>query len=249
MSLISIAVIAIMATRSRIAFSATSEQHAKKIENVLDKLEQRLLDKEASPLTFEEEQKPAAAKSDPARTTQKYSPKSPARVTGQTPGGKNLQELQKKINEYDNRIEILESDLRKMRASVYEGSVADNQIMLEIRAGNTSKFIIRTVTARLDGNILYTQLDPAGLWMPTRSIPVFYGPLQPGEHRMDVAATLAPLSEDGLELPTWKQKAVQQSFSFTIPDGKVRKNLIIEINDTKGDGSQPVASLVEAPAK
>jgi hypothetical protein len=235
------------------ALAATDKKKPKnadqKIENVLDTLEKRLLDKEASPLTLDEEATASAPSHNARGSSQKYSPKGPAGIVGQTPKGKNIQELQRKINEYDNRVEILEADLRKLRSGVYEASATDNQILLEVKAGNATKFIIRTLTARLDGNTLYNQLDPAGLWMPTRSIPVFFGPLQPGEHRLDVTAMLAPLNQNGLEMPTWNQKGLQQSFSFAVPDGKMRKTISIEINDAKGDGSQPMAKMTEVETK
>jgi hypothetical protein len=231
------------------AEAASTETQANKIENVLDKLEQRLIDKESSPLTFDESETAKSPEKVPAKAKQRYAPKSAARISGQTPSGRNIQELQKKLGEYDTRVDLLEADVRKLRAGVYEDSATDNQVMLEIKAGNESKFIIRTLHARLDGNTLYNQMDAAGLWMPTRSVPVFFGPLQPGEHRVDISATIAPLSGDGLEMPSWKQKSLQQSFSFSLSDGKARKSITIEINDSKGDGSQPVAKLAEADIK
>lgn len=238
--------LAVMAPGAR---AEPAEAQAKKIENVLDKLEKRLIDKESSPLTFDETENVKTPGKGLAKAKQKYSPKSSAKISGQTPSGRNIQELQKKLSEYDTRVDLLEADVRKLRAGVYEDSATDNQVILEIKTGNESKFIIRTLHARLDGNTLYNQLDSAGLWMPTRSVPIFFGPLQPGEHRVDISATIAPLSRDGLEMPTWKQKGLQQSFSFAVTDGKARKSITIEINDSKGDGSQPVAKLAEADIK
>lgn len=232
------------------ALAANKETQSKKIENVLDKLEQRLIDKESSPFTTEEEENTEEKQVKNNKTpTQTYSSKKPSTIKGQTPNGKNLQELQKKLNEYDNRIESLESDLRKIQANVYEGSTVDNQVSIEVKAANSSKFIIRTVTAKLDGNVLYNQLDPAGLWVPARVVPIYFGPLQPGEHRIDLTATIAPLSEDGLELATWKQKSLQQSFTFKVEEGKQRRTVALEIDTPKGADSRPIAKLLEAETK
>ena len=152
--------------------AANSESQAKKIETVLDKLEKRLIDNEDKPFNLNDEVTPNNSLGRESTAKQKYAPKSPAKIDGQTPGGKNLQEIQKKISEYDNRIEILDADMKKLRADIYDNSSTENQIMIEIRTEQTSKFIIRTLIARLDGNTLYNQLDPAGLWMPTRSIQI-----------------------------------------------------------------------------
>ncbi len=228
----------------------TTDTQGKKIESVLDKLEKRLIDREASPFTEDEDlaiKSPKSKKDSPAK--EYYQPKTPGKIKGNTASGKNLQEVQKKINEYDSRIEILESDLRRLRAGVYEGSVTDNQVMLDVKTSKDAKYIIRTLTTKLDGNTLYNQLDPAGLWMPSREVPVFYGPLQPGDHRVDISATIAPLSPEGLEIPTWQHKSLQQSFSFNIPDGKIRKTVTIEIAEPKTSGSHPVAKMTEADTK
>jgi hypothetical protein len=233
------------------AMAATAaDTQSKKIENVLDKLEKKLIDRESSPFTEEEDLSLKSQQTDKGSAAkQTYEPKSPGKIKAGTPSGKNLSEIQKRINEYDGRLEVLESDLRRLRAGVYEGSVTDNQIMLNVKTANDAKHIIRTLTTRLDGNTLYNQMDPAGLWMPAREIPIFYGPLQPGEHRIDLSATIAPTTSEGIELPTWQHKSVQQSFSFTVPDGKARKNIVIEISDPKSSGSHPVAKLVEEDRK
>jgi hypothetical protein len=249
-SLLSAVFIALVLTGEFALSAGTADVQSKKIENVLDKLEKRLIDREGSPFTEEEDlslKNPKTEKGSAAKES--YTPKSPGQIKGSTPSGKNLQEIQKKINEYDQRVEILESDLRRLRAGIYEGSVTDNQVMLNVKTANDAKYIIRTLTTRLDGNTLYNQLDPAGLWMPAREIPIFYGPLQPGEHRIDLSATIAPVTLEGLELPTWQHKSVQQSFSFNIPDGKVRKSILIEISEPKTAGSHPIAKLTEDDRK
>lgn len=235
-----------------VAIAVTPDKSSEKLDSVLEKLEKRLIDREADPLTQSEEndtknQKPD--KQSDKNPTQKYAPKAAAKVSAQTPAAKNIKEIQSKINEYDNRIEILESDLRRLRSSIYDASVTDNQVMLEVKSNDSSNFIIKTLTARLDGSTLYDQSEGSGLWMPSRSIPLFFGPLKPGDHQLEILATIAPAASSGVESPTWKNKSLQQSLSFAIPDGKSRKHLSIEITDQGNDGSKPVAKLTEGDLK
>ena len=244
--------LAIFCPLMTVALAVTPDKSSEKLDSVLDKLEQRLIDREADPLTQSEEnaaKKPKSDKQSGKNPTQKYAPKAAAKVSGQTPAAKNIKEIQSKINEYDNRIEILESDLRRLRSSIYDASVTDNQVMLEVKSNDGSNFIIKTLTARLDGSTLYDQSEASGLWMPSRSIPLFFGPLKPGDHQLEVVATIAPAASSGLESPTWKNKSLQQSFNFAIPDGKARKHLSIEITDQGTDGTRPVAKLTEGDLK
>jgi hypothetical protein len=230
------------------AKAKSTEAHAKQIETVLDKLEQRLIDKESSPLTLEEAEQASKTKSNEPKRIQKFVPKASGKIKGNTPSGKNLQELQRNLNEYDNRIEILESDLRKLGSSVQEAAATDNQVALEIRTANDSKIMIRTLTATLDGNTLYSQVDPAGLWMPARAIPLFYGPLQPGSHKIEINGFISPSTDLTPSGPSWRQKSIKQSFSFDVPEGKTRKTIAIEISDSQGDG-QPIAKIQETEAQ
>jgi len=234
------------------AIAVTPDKSSEKLDSVLDKLEKQLIDREADPLTQSEDNAAKNQKFDKKsgkNPTQKYAPKAAAKVSGQTPAAKNIKEIQSKINEYDNRIEILESDLRRLRSSIYDTSVTDNQVMLEVKSNDGTNFIIKTLTARLDGSTLYDQSEASGLWMPSRSIPLFFGPLKPGDHQLEVVATIAPAGSSGLESPTWKNKSLQQSFNFAIPDGKARKHLSIEITDQGNDGTRPVAKLTEGDLK
>lgn len=232
-----------------LAKTKTTEAHAKKIENVLDRLEERLIDKESSPLTLEEQEKRSQKISNEPKNVQKYVPKSPTKITGKTPSASNLNELQRKINEYDTRLELLESDVRKVQSNTREAAATDNTVSLEIRIAEGSNIAIRTLSATLDGSSLYNQVDPAGLWMPTKSIPLFYGPLQPGVHTIDIDGYIAPnQGKDGSQAD-WRQKGIKQSLSFTLAEGVQRKTFAIEISSGNGDKSPPTAKLVDREVK
>lgn len=167
----------------------------------------------------------------------------------QVPRQNNLKDIQTKINEYDNRIEILESDLRRLRANVYDASVTDNLVAIEIQPSEVSRFLIRDLRANLDGNTLYNRHDPSGLWMPSKSITLFHGPLHPGDHQVDVSAILVPLSAEGLKLPTSEHRNLDQSFRFTVPEGKQKRRLILEISHSTEDAPKPIARMIEGDAR
>jgi hypothetical protein len=162
---------------------------------------------------------------------------------------KTMKNIQSKISEYDNRIEILESDLRRLRANVYDASVTDNLIGIEIRPAEPAKFLIRDLQASLDGHTLYNRRDASGLWMPSKSIILFHGPLRPGDHQIELSTVIAPLSHDGLKLPTSEHKTLDQSFRFQIPEGKHRRQLVLEISNTADENPKPIARLLESETK
>lgn len=247
-----LAVLSLAYSGEILAQRKSTDAHAKQIESVLDRLEKRLIDKESSPLTQEENERAAVEESsnpNKKQPEQRYVPKAAASIKGQTQSGKNIMELQKKLNEYDNRIEILESDMRRVRSNLNDAAVTDNVVSLQIKTDPKRPVTLKTLAAQLDGNTLYSQIDPAGLWIPSKMISLFYGPLKPGAHKLDITTTLATSPEDAASASTWKQKALTQSFEFNIPEGKQRKSITVEIGQSpNGDGS-PVAVLYDSEVK
>ncbi len=236
-----------------IARQDNTDAHAKRIESVLDRLEKRLIDKESSPLTTEENDRIAAdAKSSvnaSQQADQKYVPKAPAKIKGQTQAGRNLQELQKKINEYDSRIEILESDMRKLSSTTQDNGTTDNVVSLQIKTDSERPVVMKTLAATLDGQTLYSQIDPAGLWIPSKIISLFYGPLKPGSHRLEITSTVSTTTDEATAAGSWKQKALSQTFEFTVPEGKQRKSITVEIGQSANGGGTPTATMFESEAK
>ena len=229
------------------AFAEATEQ-SKSLESVLDKLEHRLLDRESQPLTYDEkkaEARPAdiRAQKEPASAIEI---KNDAPIGAQTPNSKALNQIQKKINEYDSEIDILESETRKLRTDVVEASAVDNAVTLEVKLKDPGQSTLRTLTARLDGSLIFNQTDPAGIWIPGKSVTVFQGPTQPGEHRIDITATTMNTNRDGLPVQNWQQKLIKETFTVTVPDGKQRRSWTIEFDASEAEGSKNVAKLIEA---
>ncbi len=229
----------------------STDAHAKQIESVLDRLEKKLIDKESSPLTQEENERAVAAERNSGKTPQqqRYIPKSPANVRGETQSGRNIQEVQKKLNEYDNRIEILESEMRRLRSGISESAATDNVVSVQLKTDNNRPVILKTLAASLDGNTLYSQIDPAGLWIPSKIIPLFYGPLKPGTHRLDITSTVASIKDNEAGSGAWRQKTLSQSFQFSVPEGKQRKSITVEVGQSTGSEGTPVAVLYESEVK
>jgi hypothetical protein len=157
--------------------------------------------------------------------------------------------IEAKIQEYDHRIDILESDLARIQSNLHDASVTDNNVLLEVKAQKSAKFVLRDLAAKLDGNSLYDQKDSAGIWMPNQTIEVFHGPLKPGNHSFQIHAVISPLSNDGLKLPTWQHKTVEANFDITIPEGRSRKHFVVELTHETDSSSTPRAKLAESDYK
>lgn len=216
--------------------------------NNLDHLEKKMTDQDNFDL-LDKKDAPTTKRHTDSRKARDLAPQNsgdnPKSVTQQ----KTLKGIQSKISEYDNRVEILESELRRLRANIYDASVTDNLVVIEIRPSQTSNFLIRDLRANLDGYTLYNRQDPSGLWIPSKSITLFHGPLRPGDHQIDISAILVPLSADGLKLPTSEHKNLEQSFRFVVPEGKQRRQMVLEILNSADENPKPMARLIESETR
>jgi hypothetical protein len=192
-------------------------------------------DKEASPKIAPPAEPPSTTTAAPLR-------KEPGKLT-------TIKDIEAKIQEYDHRIDILESDLARIQSNLHDASVTDNNVLLEVKAQSSAKFVIRDLAAKLDGNSLYDQKDSAGIWMPNQTIEVFHGPLKPGSHRFQIQAVVSPLSNEGLKLPTWQHKTVEANFDITIPEGRSRKHFVVELSHEPDSSSAPRAKIAESDYK
>jgi hypothetical protein len=219
------------------SFAATQKQaatqadsHSQKIESVLDRLESKYLDKEAAPLTYDDSEKSKKALDAPPVETKTITPREP--IIGKTPNQSALNNIQAKIKEHESQIDILEADARKMKSELIEGSVIDNMISIEAKLKDHKTSGIQALTAKVDGSLLFNQTDPAGMWIPASSIPIYHGPMQPGEHTIEVTAVLTKVQPAGLPLAGWTPQQVTKAFKVHVPDGKAAKIFTVELSTT-----------------
>jgi len=203
----------------------------------------------AQPTELAPEDKEASPKIAPPAEPPSTSTTTAAPLRKETGQLTTIKDIEAKIQEYDHRIDILESDLARIQSNLHDASVTDNNVLFEVKAQSSAKFVIRDLAAKLDGNSLYDQKDSAGIWMPNQTIEVFHGPLKPGSHRFQIQAVVSPLSNEGLKLPTWQHKTVEANFDITIPEGRSRKHFVVELSHEPDSSSAPRAKIAESDYK
>lgn len=223
--------------------ASDTDQQSQKIESVLDKLESKFLDRENAPLTYDETRAQAMKPAEKSVKSIEISPKQP--ITGKTPNQNMLKEIQAKINEYENQVDSLEADSRKMKSQVIQGSTTDNLITIEAKLKNAKTSSLQAMTAKVDGSLMFNQVDPAGMWIPSSTITIYHGPMQPGDHKIEITAVLARTNEQGIAVAGWTPQQVKQSFTVSLPEGKVRKHMIVELDTSKDQSGKAVANLME----
>jgi len=217
------------------------------VDSVLDRLEKRLLDQEADGLTFGERQ------NDPAflRTPEAAAPKKTYRfgstkIEATPKQAERLKDVGKLVAELEGQVEQLASSVQKTKQSVVDDAAIDNFVTLAAQLGDTDTATIKNLTVKLDGFDLYALSDSSGLWLPSKNLPIYAGPLQPGNHRVDLEVRLVMRQEQNLPLNGDIYRFINKSFDITVTGARSNARYIIAIKAPDKLGDSADATLKEA---
>lgn len=215
------------------------------VDAILDRLERRLLDQEAEGLTFDEKNWPSSSESEIESSQKHRFPKKS--IEPRNSKSQQFDDVAQLVRDLEQQVEQLASNVQKTKQTIIDDAAINNFISLEAVLPDTDKASIKSIEIRLDGFKLYKIDDAAGLWIPSKSIPLYSGPLQPGNHRLDVEARISIRDNKSLPVNSTVYRFLNKSFPWSIPDGhsNSRYRLTIIPSD-KLDGNVD-ANLQESP--
>ena len=215
------------------------------IDAILDRLERRLLDQEAEGLSFEEKKalKPSLTDKTPITTYQYEKTK----IEANNPNELRLREVTNLINELEQQVDQLASSVQKTKQAILDDAAINNFVTIEATIPDTDLAAIKSILVKLDGFKLYSIEDSAGLWLPLKSMPLYAGPLQPGNHRLDIEARISIREATTLVVNSPVYRFVNKSFQWTVPESQASVRYVLTLlPPTKIDG-QADAKLEEVP--
>jgi hypothetical protein len=212
-----------------------------KADSILDKLERSLLDQSPDSLSFGEKVKaktpPTTKSSVPVYTYESTSP------IESDAGSIDFKSLTRLISDLENQVDKLASSVQATKQKIVDDASIDNFITLEAGLTNSDHAAIKNISVRLDGYNVYAIDDASGLWMPSKHIPLYAGPLQPGTHRIDVEARVVMKHKKSLPLHNDVYRLVNKTFEVSVPGGSVNRTWRIEFEPPKSVEQGVTATL------
>jgi len=226
-----------------VLWSGTSfaQRDIQQVESVLERLEKRLLDEEGETLTFGERELPPATL--PKAEADKKIAMPPAKIEGEAEDASRMREITTAVSQLENQVDQLLSDVGKTRQKIMEDARVDNEITIEAALGAAELASIRSMRVKLDGYDIYDVSDDAGLWVPTNTVPLYFGPLQAGNHRLDLEVRMVLKQREGLPVNSDVYRFVSQSFELKIPDGRTRTRYVVRLAAPRNAGEKASATL------
>lgn len=214
------------------------------VDGVLDRLEKRLLDQEADGLTFAEKNAPPPSAA-PGEKTTKYTYKKD-KIEASVSEQEKLKALTAVIADLEGQVDQLASNVQKTKQSVLDDAKIDNFITVEAQLNDTDAAALKTLNIKLDGYPVYELHDASGLWLPSKSVPLYAGPLQPGAHRLDLEARLAVKHKEAIPLNADVYRFVNKSFEIQVPGGTTTPRYVITLVPPAKAGDDADATIKEA---
>jgi hypothetical protein len=230
-SILALACVAVGGAAARRALAKGDELG--NVDSVLDRLEKRLLDQEADGLSFDEKNAPPPA-AEPTGATTKYrfdgkGKGSAARVTATTDEREQMGALSNAVKDLENQVDQLAANVQKTKQSILDEASIDNFVDIQAELSETDTASIKTLNIKLDGYPVYELHEASGLWLPSKGVPLYAGPLQPGAHRLDLEARIVVRHKDGMPMNADVYRFVNKTFEMSIPGGTKKSRYTITI--------------------
>lgn len=216
------------------------------VDQILDRLEKRLLDEEADGLTFGEKAPPPVLEKKSPGGVSTYRFEKPAAVQVSPPAMDDLKSLTAKVTDLENQVDKLADDIQKTKQSIVDDATIDNYFTLEANVTDTDAAAVKNLTVKLDGFPVYEINDAAGLWLPAKSVPLYAGPLQPGTHRLDLEARLVMRAKSGLPVNSEVYRFINKTFDLTVGSGTNNSRWVIAIKPPEKLEGVPQANLSQS---
>jgi ribosome-associated translation inhibitor RaiA len=229
-------------------FSAESKRREApvgQVDTILDRLEKRLLDQEADGVTFSDRNGDLNFLKQPVDTKAKKYQFKGGKIEATAPEKDRLKAIEVLVADLERQVDALAAKVQKTKQSLIDDATLNNSIAVDAQIDGVDKATIKSMRIRLDGYELYSISDTSGLWLPSKVVPIYSGPLQPGSHRLDLEVRLMLRTNPDLPLNTDLYRFVSKSFTMTVAGGSTQSRYVIAIKAPESIDDSADASLKE----
>lgn len=192
---------------------------------VLDRLERKLIEQEASTLKIEAPPVKRQGRGETAITL----PATPSSVImGKLPEQKDFAALDQQLRGIEQDIDELSGQVEKLKSDFQtkagKGSLVE--IVLQLEAPEDTS--LRDLSFGINEHTIFNKAG-SGSWNPGAQVLLYSGPLEPGEHKIKLQARTVRRYGEGLPLDQNLYHLYEQSFPIVLPQGSFRKGFRLKL--------------------
>ncbi|HYX33675.1 MAG TPA: hypothetical protein VE954_11215 [Oligoflexus sp.] len=195
-------------------------------ENVLDRLERKLMEQEAATLRITAP--PVSSSKSRKGPVQRFD--MPASVmaaplpheAGFDSIAKDLRELEQDADELSGQVEKLKADFLTMAD---KGNFVEIKLVIE----DPNAMVVRSMGLTINKHPVYETQDREGQWLPAPEVLLYAGPLEPGTHELNLKGRIVRRYENNVPLDQNLYHAYDQNIQVIVPAGAFRQGYRLKL--------------------
>lgn len=196
------------------ALAAKDPNTLEQMDSVLDRLENKLMEEEASTLRI------STPSFLPKSRTAKQRLEIPASIlAAPLPQQKSFEALTADIRRIEQDADDLSGHIEKLKAEFQAVAEKGNFIEFMAKFEDPDTSVLRELSLSIDRHEVYQTTDREGQWLPGPELLLYSGPLEPGAHELQLKARIMRRSPVNLPLDQNLYHLYEQTFTVTIPKG------------------------------
>lgn len=217
---------------------STTAESAAPVESVLDRLEKQMIEQDQEGLTFGKGASPKEKTSASYRFDKKQ-------VLGSTAESSQLADVALAVTELENQVDALTQDVQRARLKVVEDAKFNNSLDVTLSVERPDSVAIRQLEISLDGFPLYAVDEASGLWLPSRTFPIYSGPIDAGNHKLKLIGKLVGKNSEAPASPNDQLISVDSEFPLNISTKNAQQKYEVIVRSNPKSPKVASAELVE----
>ncbi len=195
-------------------------------ENILDRLERKLMEQEAATLRITSPT--ARANRDKKTPVQKFD--MPASVmAAPLPHAQSFDSIAKDIRELEQDADEMSGQVEKLKADFMAMADKGNFIEIKLMIEEPDAMVVRSMELTIDKHSVYATQDREGQWLPGPEVLLYSGPMEPGTHELNLKARIVRKFGENLPIDQNLYHTYDQNIQVTVPGGNFRQGYRLKI--------------------
>ncbi len=207
--------------------NSSQSQDVAKVESILDRLEERLLEQEGDPFSIK------GAKMDELRTKSPEVTFSGQTIYAEGDDLSRIKDIGEAIGKLEQQVESLSARVHRSRQHVVDLARLSNHVAIEVKLPEGDAAALQYIAAFIDEFEVYRLEDAGGIWMPGKATPIYSGPMTPGSHKLRILARMSLRESNGIPVQTPLTRTIDQMFEVNVSSENAKQRLAIEITSPK----------------
>lgn len=214
----------------------TAVQTSKKVDRLLEKLEDRLLE-------FQQQTQPDGQPVMPASSEERGR----SDITAEAAASQAEIEFSARIRDFEDRLQRLRVEVAKHRATWLKESESFRDVEIRLRWQESEDSVLAKLDVTLDGYPLFVENTPSQLWQPKGHITVFKGLLPKGDYRLDIQAQWARKQSAAFPVSTAVFRSLLDTVELDLKNSQKEPSIILlTLQADPSRPSQPVTVSMQA---